>query len=32
MAYPRGGMAVKDLSFRIAKGEFAFLTAFPSVT
>jgi len=26
MAYPRGGMAVKDLSFRIAKGEFAFLT------
>lgn len=26
MAYPRGGMAVKDLTFRIAKGEFAFLT------
>jgi cell division transport system ATP-binding protein len=26
MAYPRGGMAVKDLSFRIAKGEFVFLT------
>ncbi len=26
MAYPRGGMAVKELSFRIAKGEFAFLT------
>jgi cell division transport system ATP-binding protein len=26
MAYPRGGMAVKDLTFRIAKGEWAFLT------
>jgi len=26
MAYPKGGMAVKDLTFRIAKGEFAFLT------
>ncbi|HEX5005227.1 MAG TPA: cell division ATP-binding protein FtsE [Gemmatimonadales bacterium] len=26
MAYPRGGMAVKDLSFHVAKGEFAFLT------
>jgi cell division transport system ATP-binding protein len=26
MAYPRGGMAVKDLSFRVAKGEFVFLT------
>lgn len=26
MAYPRGGMAVKDLSFRVAKGEFIFLT------
>ena len=26
MAYPRGGMAVKELTFRIAKGEWAFLT------
>jgi len=26
MAYPRGGMAVKDLTFRVAKGEFVFLT------
>src|SRR5512134_603571 len=26
MAYPRGGMALKDLTFRVAKGEFAFLT------
>jgi len=25
-AFPKGGLALKDVSFHIAKGEFAFLT------
>src|SRR5258708_13346657 len=25
-AYPKGGLALKDVSFHVAKGEFAFLT------
>ena len=25
-AFPKGGLALKDVSFHVAKGEFAFLT------
>jgi len=29
-AFPKGGLALKDVSFHVAKGEFAFLTGIPA--